>query len=103
MRATSVVFPPHPREPGAARTKVDAPVARPGDRGEGIAREAVRISHLGLRNRKRVNFLSQDECVYLAPLETVVATGRTVADELLARYHGPWHGNVDHVFEEFAF
>ncbi len=68
-----------------------------------IAREAVRISHMGLRNRRRINVLSQDESIYLAPLEQVVASGRTVADELLARYHGPWAGCVDHVFEEFAF
>lgn len=70
---------------------------------QAIARETVRIARLGLRNRARINVLSQDESVYLAPLEKVVATGRTVADELLERYHGSWQGNVDHVFEEYAF
>jgi glutamate--cysteine ligase len=68
-----------------------------------IAREALRIARLGLRNRRRINVLSQDETIYLAPLEGVVASGKTVADELLERYQGPWRRNIDHIFEEFAF
>jgi glutamate--cysteine ligase len=68
-----------------------------------IAREAVRIARLGLRNRRRINVLSQDETIYLTPLEGVAASGKTVADELLERYEGPWRRNIDHIFEEFAF
>ena len=29
--------------------------------------------------------------------------GRTVSDELLDRYKGSWHGDINHIFEEFAF
>ncbi|MBL8566363.1 MAG: glutamate--cysteine ligase [Hyphomicrobiaceae bacterium] len=68
-----------------------------------VAREVVRLSHLGLRNRRRVNWRGQDETVYLAPLEEMVATGKTCADELLTRYHGPWHGLIEPVFSEIAF
>ncbi|MFA5949902.1 MAG: glutamate--cysteine ligase [Hyphomicrobium sp.] len=68
-----------------------------------LARDAIRISRLGLRNRKRINPKSQDETIYLAPLESLVASGKTVADELLERYEGPWKRNIDHIFEEFAF
>lgn len=68
-----------------------------------IARTALRISRLGLRKRRRINVRSQDETVYLAPLEGLVATGRTVADELIERFEGPWRGRIDHIFEEFAF
>ena len=68
-----------------------------------IARQAVRIARTGLRNRRRINARSQDETVYLGPLDNVVATGKTVADELLERYTGSWGRNIDHVFEEFAF
>lgn len=68
-----------------------------------LARQAIRISRAGLRNRRRINALSQDETIYLAPIESMVALGKTVADELLERYHGPWRGRVDHIFEEFAF
>jgi glutamate--cysteine ligase len=68
-----------------------------------LARTALRISRLGLRNRQRINVKSQDETVYLAPLEGLVASGRTVADELVERFEGPWGGCIDHIFEEFAF
>jgi glutamate--cysteine ligase len=68
-----------------------------------IARETLRIARLGLRNRRRINVLSQDETIYLTPLEGLVASGKTVADELLERYEGPWRRNIDHIFEEFAF
>jgi glutamate--cysteine ligase len=68
-----------------------------------IAREALRIARMGLRNRRRINVLSQDETIYLTPLEGLVASGKTVADELLERYEGPWRRNIDHIFEEFAF
>jgi len=68
-----------------------------------LARTALRISHMGLKNRRQINAKSQDETIYLAPLQRLVAAGRTVADELIERFEGPWHGNIDHIFEEFAF
>jgi glutamate--cysteine ligase len=68
-----------------------------------IAREALRISRLGLRNRRRITPKSQDETIYLATLEGLVASGKTLADELIERYEGPWRGQIDHIFEEFAF
>jgi len=68
-----------------------------------LARIALRISHLGLKNRQEINIKSQDETIYLAPLERLAASGRTVADDLIERYHGRWRGNIDHIFEEFAF
>jgi glutamate--cysteine ligase len=68
-----------------------------------IAREVLRISRLGLKNRARINDKNQDETLYLAPLDVIAGTGRTVSDQLLERYNGAWHGQIDHVFEEFAF
>ncbi len=68
-----------------------------------LARQALRISRLGLKNRGRINSRNQDETVYLAPLERFAGDGRTLSDELLRRYSGDWHGNIDHIFEEFAF
>jgi glutamate--cysteine ligase len=68
-----------------------------------IAREAVRISRMGLKNRRKINSKSQDETIYLAPLEAIVSTRRTVSDDLLQRYHGRWAGDIDRIFEEFAF
>jgi len=68
-----------------------------------IARHVLRISRLGLKNRAQINAKNQDETLYLAPLDVIAGTGRTVSDQLLDRFHGAWHGNIDHVFEEFAF
>jgi len=68
-----------------------------------IARQALRISRTGLKNRARINAKNQDETVYLTPLDKIAGSGQTVSDELLRRYSGEWHGNIDRIFEEFAF
>jgi glutamate--cysteine ligase len=68
-----------------------------------LAAQALQIARCGLTRRRRLNRKSEDETIFLEPLSRIVATGRTAADELLARYHGPWRRNIDHIFEEFAF
>lgn len=68
-----------------------------------IAKEALRIAHAGLKRRCFVNLRSQDETIYLEPLESLVKSGRTAADELLERYHGAWKGKIDFIFAEHAF
>jgi len=68
-----------------------------------LARQALRIARMGLIRRRRINPKSQDETIYLEPLIALAASGKTVADELLERYQGPWRGNIDHIFEEHAF
>ncbi len=68
-----------------------------------VASEVLKIAHTGLKNRAQINWASQDETIYLEPLRELVASGKTVADELLERYEGAWKGNIDHIFEEIAF
>ncbi|HWK40231.1 MAG TPA: glutamate--cysteine ligase [Hyphomicrobium sp.] len=68
-----------------------------------IAQEVLSIARRGLRSRRRINAASQDETIYLDPLDEVAHSGRTLADRLLERYHGAWGGEIDHVFEEYAF
>lgn len=68
-----------------------------------IAREVLGIARRGLRRRANINAASQDETIYLDPLDEVAITGRTLADELIARFKGPWREDIDHVFEEYAF
>ncbi|MCB1528264.1 MAG: glutamate--cysteine ligase [Hyphomicrobiaceae bacterium] len=68
-----------------------------------VAAEALSLSRIGLRNRKCLNPLAQDERIYLAPLEESVATGKTCADQLLDAYEGRWGGSVDPMFSEFSF
>jgi len=45
----------------------------------------------------------RDETQYLAPLDDLVERGRTRAEMLLERFHGPWRGSVDPVFTECAY
>ncbi len=68
-----------------------------------LTREALKISRMGLRNRRKLNRGNQDETIYLDALDEIAACGQTVADDLLKRYAGSWNGNIDHVFEEVAF
>jgi len=68
-----------------------------------IARDMLGIARRGLRRRANINAASQDETIYLDPLDEVAITGRTLADELIGRFQGPWHEDIDYVFEEYAF
>jgi len=68
-----------------------------------IAREVLWIARKGLRARRRINRASQDESIYLDALDEVAASGRTLADELIGRFEGPWRRDIAHVFEEYAF
>ncbi len=68
-----------------------------------IAREAVRISRSGLAARAARDATGDDETKYLAFAEAIVATGRAPADELVERYQGVWHGDIDRAFSDFAF
>ena len=44
-----------------------------------------------------------DETQYLAPLEESVERGITPAEELLEKFHGPWNGSVEPIFDEYAY
>jgi glutamate--cysteine ligase len=68
-----------------------------------LARETLSIARRGLKNRRRLDGKGRDETIYLEPLQELVDSGRTVADELLERFEGPWQGKIDPIFEEFAF
>ena len=67
-----------------------------------LAREVLQIARTGLENRRQINASGRDETVHLDVLQEVVDSGKTLADELLERFEGPWRGNIDHVFEEYA-
>ncbi len=47
--------------------------------------------------------LFDDETTFLRPLREFVERGRSAADDLLARYHGEWGGDVRPVFTENAY
>ena len=68
-----------------------------------IARDVVAIADRGLARRARLDGAGSDERGFLKPLKDTVNLGQTPAEELLALYHGRWHGSVDPIYEEFAY
>jgi len=67
-----------------------------------VARELIDLSEAGLKARGMAD-RSPDESVFLDSLKEIVALGRSPAEELLERYHGVWGGDIDRVFQEFAY
>ncbi|MEH3107942.1 MAG: glutamate--cysteine ligase [Sphingomonas fennica] len=61
------------------------------------------IAAAGLKARARLDAAGNDETGYLAPLREVVASGRTPADVLLARYHGEWGGDLSRIYADARF
>jgi glutamate--cysteine ligase len=62
-----------------------------------VAREALAIARAGLDAR------GHGEAAYLAPLETIVESGRTQAQAMLDLYHGTWGESVLPAFRERVF
>ena len=87
-------------------TTCRASASRPGS-GTAICsrsrRECLKLSHAGLRRRDRVDHLGRDESRHLEPLERILESGRTPAEEMLEKFNGPWGGSVEPAYEEYAF
>jgi glutamate--cysteine ligase len=91
----------------AARQKLreDAPVlaldATIGGRSlRDIGADVLALAAAGLKRRARLNADGADETIYLAPLEQIVAEGRTLAERRLEDFHGRWGGSVDGAFTD---
>ncbi|HSU05706.1 MAG TPA: glutamate--cysteine ligase [Acetobacteraceae bacterium] len=67
-----------------------------------LAAEVLAIATDGLRARARYDADGQDESVYLAPLQEIVAGAPGAAEHWLARFHGAWGGDVRRIFDEAA-
>jgi glutamate--cysteine ligase len=68
-----------------------------------IAREALVLSQAGLKRRAYRDEAGRDETRHLDYVEEIVTSGRTQAERLLERYHGPWGGSVAPAFKECVF
>jgi len=68
-----------------------------------VARDVLALADAGLARRAKVNLFGDDERIHLAPLLRVVEDEATLAEALLAKFHGSWGGRVDPVFAEFAY
>ena len=67
-----------------------------------VARNMVALAEAGLKRRARLNRKGEDERKALTPLIETVAEGRSPAERLLADFQGPWHGDIDRVFDTHA-
>ena len=68
-----------------------------------IALEVLAISSAGLRRRDRASDCGDDESGFLQTLFAIAESGETPAAALLKRFYGAWEGNIDPVFQEFAY
>jgi glutamate--cysteine ligase len=68
-----------------------------------LAKDVVEISRRGLKARAHVNGSGQDESIFLAPLDEMLAKKATLADDMLSLWHGRWNGDVDMVFEDYQY
>jgi glutamate--cysteine ligase len=68
-----------------------------------LSKELLLIARAGLQRRKQLGSDGRDETRYLEPLDDIVVSGRTSAEEMLAKYHGEWGGSVDPIFEEYVY
>ena len=68
-----------------------------------LAREALKISGQGLARRNRLNATGATEAVFIEPLIEYVEANQTPAERKLELFHGPWKGNIDPLFAEFAY
>jgi glutamate--cysteine ligase len=74
-----------------------------GRRAQDVARDVLALSRAGLKRRARLNPTGEDETIFLEPLERMVESGETLADQALALYAGAWGGSVDPAYEVFAY
>ena len=70
-----------------------------------IARDLLAIAQEGLRARAHPGAGGSipDETHFLNALHETVETGQTPSDELLARYHGEWQGDLTRIYAEYSY
>ena len=66
-------------------------------------RDCCALPSRAWRAASRLDRNGRDETRYLRPLQEIVARGITPAEELLEKYHGPWNGSVEPIFDEYAY
>ena len=68
-----------------------------------IAHEVLEIAEAGLKLRKLLDSKGEDERKYLAPLQEIVKSGKTYADEMLDKYYSAWDEDITHIFKEYHY
>ena len=70
---------------------------------QALARHLLTISKAGLRMRGQKDSIGGTEEGFIEPLFQIVESGKTRAEDLLERFHGPWKGDVNKLFNEHAY
>ena len=68
-----------------------------------IAGDVLKLSRAGLAARAITGCKGRDETQFLDVLDESIASGQTLADELIAHYRGDWNGDVTRVFRDYAY
>jgi len=70
-----------------------------------LAKDVLAISKEGLEARARTGAdgLLPDETHFLNALHEIVERGESPSDELLARYHGDWAGDLSKIYGEYSY
>jgi glutamate--cysteine ligase len=68
-----------------------------------IAKECLMLAHGGLRRRGRIDHFGRDESRHLEPLDQILDSGRSPAEEMLEKFNGAWAGSVEPAYSEYAF
>jgi glutamate--cysteine ligase len=68
-----------------------------------VARAALAIARAGLARRGLRDAQGKDETRFLEPVEAILRDGLSPAQEMLARYDGPWRRSLAPLYTEYAF
>ena len=68
-----------------------------------VAADMVAIARQGLAARARPSDAANDETGHLEVLEDISASGVTLAERLLERFHGEWNGDIAGAFTDCAY
>ena len=63
----------------------------------------LEIASAGLRRRNRLDTAGADETGFLGALYEIVESGQTAGEEKLNKFKTVWNGNINQVFEEYAY
>jgi len=68
-----------------------------------IALEVLAIAEKGLEARARAGHFDRDETHFLNALKEIASSGVTPAEEMLAKYHGEWAGDLSKIYAEYSY
>jgi glutamate--cysteine ligase len=68
-----------------------------------VARQAVELSAQGLSARAKLDHVGADESHFVNVLRRITESGKSLADEMLERYHGAWGGDINKLFDDYSY